>query len=361
MSFLSSLSNIQAFSVIPEGSLEEGISKPDQFPPGTGPFKLVQWKPRQKIVFERNDDYWGQKAYVDRVILRPIRNDTVRFTALRAGDVDLIERTPHEWVKQVVNGKVTGIGFVKAPHAGYRQIVFNVAAPPFNNKALRQAVTHAIDKNEILQAAYFGFGEPTDQLYPKGHAWYIDGLPSLAHDPKKAKALLKKAGYKGERIEIMVQKGEEAEPTTLQAQLKRIGINVDIRAFDAGATHSLHRKGKFAFYFGGGSFRIDPWPTYGPEFVCEPDLKKRANNAAGYCDKEMDSLIKKAEAESDPDKRRTLFKRIVAKVVDDVPELPLFFVPRFFTFRENIKGFTSDSRGSFRWWGGGLSHTWIDK
>ena len=75
----------------------------------------------------------------------------------------------------------------------------------------------------------------------------------------------------------------------------------------------------------------------------------------------MDVLIKKAEAERDLVKRRALFKQIVAKVLEDVPELPLFFVPRFFTFRKNVKGFTSDSRGSFRWWGGGLSHAWLDK
>jgi len=361
LSFLSSLSNIQAFSVIPEGSLQEGVSRPTEFPPGTGPFKFVEWKPRQRIIFDRFDDYWGHKAFVDRVILRPIRNNTVRFTALRAGDVDIIERTPHEWVKQVTSGKLKGIGYVQAPHAGYRQMVFNVVDPPFNSKELRQAVTHAIDRKEILEAAYFGFGEPTDQLYPKGHAWYIDGLSSLSHDPNKARALLKKAGYKGEIIEIMVQKGEEAEPTTLQAQLKRVGMNINLRVLDAGAVHSLHRKGEFAFFFGGGSFKVDPWPTYGTEFICEPDLKKRSNNAAGYCNKEMDVLIKKAEAERDLVKRRALFKQIVAKVLEDVPELPLFFVPRFFTFRKNVKGFTSDSRGSFRWWGGGLSHAWLDK
>jgi len=192
LSFLSSLSNIQAFSVIPEGSLQEGISRPTEFPPGTGPFKFVEWKPRRRIIFDRFDNYWGHKAYVDRVILRPIRNNTVRFTALRAGDVDIIERTPHEWVKQVTNGKLKGIGYVQAPHAGYRQMVFNVVDPPFNSKELRQAVTHAVDRKEILEAAYFGFGEPTDQLYPKGHAWYIDGLSSLSHDPDKARALLTK-------------------------------------------------------------------------------------------------------------------------------------------------------------------------
>lgn len=361
LSFLSSLTDIQAFSVIPEGSLDAGVNRPTQYPPGTGPFQFVKWQPKRKIIFERFDDYWGQKAYVDRLIMRPIRNTTVRITALRAGDVDLIERTPHEWLNAISQGKIKGISFVIAPHAGFRQLVFNVAAPPFNRKKLRQAVAHAIDRKEIIQAAYFGFGEPTYQLYPRGHVWNIKGVATLSYDLEKARALVQEAGYKGELLEIMVQKGEEVEPTTLQAQLKKIGMRVQLRVLDAGAVHSLHRKGEFTFFFGGGDFKPDPWLTYGTEFICEPNLKKRNNNAAGYCDQEMDSLIHKAATEADPTKRKAIFKRIIAKVNEDVPELPLFFIPRVFSFRDYVKGFTTDSDGAFRWGGGGLNYTWIDK
>ncbi len=101
--FLSALTDIKAFSVIPKGSIQS--IKPKEFPVGTGPFRFVDWQVKQRIVFDLNKDYWGQKPYVDRVVLRPIRKSTVRFTALRAGDVDIIERTPYEWVKQVLCGK----------------------------------------------------------------------------------------------------------------------------------------------------------------------------------------------------------------------------------------------------------------
>lgn len=359
--FLSQLTDIQAFSVIPKGSLQEGVDKPPQFPPGTGPFRFAEWKPRQGIVFDRFNDYWGHQAYVDRVILRPVRDATVRFTALRAGDVDIIERTPYEWVKEIVDGKTKGLGFIQAPHAGYRQLVFNVVAPPFDNKKLRLAVAHAIDRREILQAAYMGFGEAADQQYPKGQAWYFEGAPSPPRDLNKARAFLKEAGYKGESIEIMVQQGEEVEPTTLQAQLRKIGMNVHLNVLEAGAAHARHRKGEFNFYFGGGNFSPDPSPTYGTELACEHDLKKRNNNASGYCDKETDALIKKAELELDPKRRRELFRQLVAKLGEHVPHLPLVYVPRFFTFRDHVKDFTTDGDGAFRWWGGGLNYTWLDK
>ena len=83
--FLAALADIQAFSVVPKGSLPEGITKVSQFPPGTGPFKFVEWQPGQRIVFERYEGYWGHKAFVDRLILRPIADETIRFISLQSG------------------------------------------------------------------------------------------------------------------------------------------------------------------------------------------------------------------------------------------------------------------------------------
>ena len=70
--FLTVLTDIRAFSAIPKESLPEGMRKPSTFPPGTGPFKFVEWKPGQRVVFERFGDYWGEKAFVDRVVMREI-------------------------------------------------------------------------------------------------------------------------------------------------------------------------------------------------------------------------------------------------------------------------------------------------
>jgi len=358
--FITSLTSIQAFSVIPKGSLKEGVDKPNEFPPGTGPFKFIEWSPRQRIALERHNDYWGQKAFLDRVILRPISDDTVRMTALRAGDIDMVERSPYEWVKQIADGKLKGLNSVQAPDAGFRRIVFNVVDPPFNDKKLRQAVAHAVDKKEILQAAYFGFGEPVDQKYPQGHAWYLPGLRSLRYDPERAKALLKEAGYKGEPIPIMTNQGiDEAEATTLQAQLKKVGINIKVELVDHGTYTTRTRRGDFALKFSGGNYDPDPSATY--DLVCPPDPKKRTANASAYCDKELDRMLARAETEIDSEKRRELFRQIVGKVLEDVPELYMGFVPRFFTLRDSIKGFTTNAEGGFFWWGGGLNHTWRDK
>jgi peptide/nickel transport system substrate-binding protein len=104
--FLPSIGDIRSFSVIPKDSVPEGVDKPATFPPGTGPFKFVQWQPKQRLVFDRYEDYWGHKPHLDRLVIVPIDDDTVRFTALRAGDVDLIEDAPYEWVRQIQDAKL---------------------------------------------------------------------------------------------------------------------------------------------------------------------------------------------------------------------------------------------------------------
>jgi peptide/nickel transport system substrate-binding protein len=356
------ITDIRAFSVIPKESLPEGLRKPTTFPPGTGPFKFVEWQPGQRIVFERNDDYWGHKPYVDRVVMREIGDATVRFTALQSGDVDLIERTPYEWVQQIVQGKIRGIGFAKAAVAGARNLEFNVTDPPFNNKKLRQAIAHAVDRKEILQAAYFGLADTADQRFPKDHYWYFSDVKMPQFSPEKAKALLKEAGYKGETLELMGNRGEVAdvEGAALQAQLKRLGVNVELKILERASALELRRQGKYMFKLAGGSDYPDPLPAYS-EYACEPDPRKRRLNESGYCDKEYDALIKKAESEVDPEKRRAIFRQVVAKLADDTPLVAIGFTPRFFTFREHIKGFTTNASGDFQPWGAGLSYAWIDK
>jgi len=361
--FLSSLTDIKTFSVVPKGSLPEGVSKLDRYPAGTGPFRFVEWQPQQRILLERHEGYWKNKPYVEKLVLRPISNDQVRFTALRAQDIDMAEQPPFEWAKQIADGKLKGVSFTEATFGGFYRLTFNMTRPPFDDRRMRLAVAHAVDRRELLHAAFLGFGEPSDQNYPKGYAWYHEGVPTPAYNLDKARALLKEAGYKGEPIDILEDQEivNQTLATTLQAQMKKIGMNMKLDVLEVGAYTARHRAGDFAIGFSGGSPKVDPSATYGPHLRCEPDLKKRASNTSGYCDQEMEALLQKAELELEPGKRKTLFKEIEAKILRDLPFIIIGFVPDFITYRDYVKGFATDHDGSLQWWGGGLSHAWLDK
>jgi peptide/nickel transport system substrate-binding protein len=356
------LGSINSVGVIPNGSLQEGVDKPSTLPPGTGPFRFVEWQPRQRIVVERNENYWGHKPYLDRVILAPIADDSVRFTALRAGDVDLVERTPYEWVRQVLDGSVRGIGIAEARQAGYRRLMFNAADPPFDNKKLRQAVVYAVDKQELLQAAFFGFGTPVDQKYARGHTWYFEGLTAPTLDLEKSRALLREAGYNGEVLEIASDgtSTDQTEATTLQAQLRRAGINARINTMEPSALRQARREGGFQFLVSGSTYDPDPSMMYNG-LRCEADPRKRSDNSPAYCDKDVEAWLDRGETEMDANRRREIYRQVVAKSLEDVPEVAIGFVPRFFTFRDYVKGFTTSDEGSFLYPGGGLPYTWLDK
>jgi ABC-type transport system substrate-binding protein len=213
-----------------------------------------------------------------------------------------------------------------------------------------------------MQAAYFGLADTADQRFPNGHFWYFGDVKSPQFDPNKAKALLKEAGYKGETLELMGNRGEVAdvEGAAIQAQLKRVGVKIEIKILERASALEFRRQGKYMFKLAGGSDYPDPLPAY-VEYTCEPDPRKRRMNESGYCDKEYDALIKKAESEVDLEKRKSIFKQAVAKLADDVPLVVLGFTPRFFAFREHVKGFVTNASGDFQPWGGGLSQAWIDK
>ncbi len=359
--FLSALTDIKAFSVIPKDSIKS--IKPKEFPPGTGPFRFIDWQARRRIIFDLNKDYWGQKPYVDRVILRPIRNSTVRFTALRAGDVDIIERTPYEWVKQVLSGKFKGLRTAKAATSGYRALIFNVLNPPFENKKLRLAVAHGMDKKTMLQAAHFGFGETADQKYPNDHFWYVKGLKSPTYDPAKAKKLLKESGYKGEKIVMKIEQNEvvEAMSAVFQAQMKKIGMNIELAVYEYGARRAQVRAGDTTVDITGGGFQADPISTYRSQYMCGQDPKKRASNWSGYCDKQVAKWFEELEFELNQKKRQEILARIIANLNENIPVISIGFVPRFFTFRDYVKGFKTNRNAKFVWGGGGLTRTWLDK
>ena len=148
----------------------------------------------------------------------------------------------------------------------------------------------------------------------------ISIFPRRQYDPNKAEALLKEAGYKGETLELMGNRGEVAdvEGAVIQAQLRKVGVKVELKILERASALEARRQGKYMFKLAGGSDYPDPLPAY-EEYTCEPDPRKRRLNESGYCDKEYDALLRKAEAEIDQDKRRALFKQVVTKVVQDLP------------------------------------------
>jgi peptide/nickel transport system substrate-binding protein len=363
--FLSYMATLRPFPVVPKGSVPAASDKIDNFPPGTGPFRFKEWKRLAQVVFTRNNDYWQRGVpYLDQVIVKIAEDPTVRFTALRAGDLDMIERTPHAFVQKVDSGEVRNIKSTAARFGGFRRIVFNVADAPFNNRKLREAVSYALDRKQFIQAAFWGYGTPVQQRIPAGNPWHVK-LPERERDLAKVKALLKEAGVGDDfAMEILGRKGVEAEQQILQQQLQSAGIKVKLLVLEGAAYRQQQRRGEFQAVLFGGDLPSDPADAYGPEYACDEEsvqAKKRAMNMAGYCNKDLDRLLAQADSVTDQKKRRELYSRAIKIIHDEVPDLPLAYVPRFFTYHEKFKGFLTDADGRFNGTTFGLSRIWMER
>jgi peptide/nickel transport system substrate-binding protein len=362
VSFLSGLSDLGVLFVLPKNSIPKGQTKVQAMPPGTGPFAFKEWRAGSHATFERHKDYW-QKGfpYLDRVVLKPVPDASARLAALRAGDLHIITRLPSQWIAKVQKGEMPEVSLAPAKYAGMRELYLNTVRPPFDNPKIRQAVVYAIDKQKILEGAYWGQGETAEERFYKGSPWNF-GFPERKRDVAKAKALLKEGGYKGEKIVFVARQGQE-EVAFIVPMLQEAGLNVAVETLEAGTYRTRTRTGDYDMSPGGGDLPADP-AQIAVEFMCDEEsvkLKARDNNRTGYCNKQLDALVDQADGTLDSKKRKELYKKAFEILYNETPEVFLAFEHRYFGVHPTVRGFTSDSNESLDSAEGGLFKAWLTK
>ena len=169
-------------------------------PVGTGPFKFVEWKTNTQIVIERNPDYWGEKALLDRVIFKVVPEDSARTLMLLSGQADVISGLPTVMVKRMESsGKVNVIR-----RTGYRTIYLgmNLAVKPLDDVRVRHAIAHAIDKAALVKGVLSGIGTLGGSYESSVIEGHDESLPPYAYDVAKAKKLQPQpANWLRERIQ----------------------------------------------------------------------------------------------------------------------------------------------------------------
>jgi len=363
--FLNLLASVEAsFPVLPKGAVPAAQSNLSTPPPGTGPFEFKEYKTAREIVFVRNKNYWQKGIpYLDEIVLKPVEDEQVRFASLRAGDLDMIERTSYVFVKKILNREYPEIRVTEAKYAGFRRLIFNVVNPPFNDLKLRQAVLYALDKKGYLDGAFWGLGEPATHAIPTDNPWHVK-LPEAKRDLAKVKALLKEAKVGPDfEVEILARRGEEPETQILREQLTSAGIKTRIAMLESAGREARTRAGDFMIVLSGMDVPNDPGDDFSVEYGCneaEVLAKRRGQNQAGYCNKEFDRLMAEAAKISDQKKRYELYTNALGILNQEIPAISMAFVPRYFTYRQKVRGFTTDGGDRFNTVTAGFSRVWIE-
>jgi peptide/nickel transport system substrate-binding protein len=353
-------SGLQMQVIAPECVKEDGIVT---HPIGTGPFEFVEWKGNDYIKVKKFKDYWGKgMPYLDEVILKPVPDQTVRFTALKTGDLDMTYDLPLEEVTKLMEKPQKGFYFVPGAETSATFIHFNVSKPPFNDVRVRQAVAYGINKKELLMAVYRGYGDVVNQPFYKKSPWYCD-VPEIAQDINKAKALLKEAGYPdGLEVKLMTNNGYVEHLITaqvIQGQLKEIGMKIELDMNDWPTQVRKSVTGEYAFGVASWAPIADPDILYPAAFT--PKGAYGFLTGKAYNNSQITEFIEQARAALDFKQRKELYTKAIKIVVEDAPWIFTTKSQNPYGIRSHVKGFAPSANNFYVYGGGGLQYTWLDK
>jgi len=322
-SFLAILTAGAASIVSPTAVKKLGVDYALQ-PVGTGPFRYVAWDRGQRVVLERNAQYWKSPVKVERVIYRPIVEDQARLTELLTGALDLIVGTPPDFVAQLENNpKVTLLKQVGA-HVWYLGI--NNQKKPFDDKRVRQALNYAVNKEAIVRDVLKGTGSMSAGPVLPG-TWGADaGLKPYPYDPARARKLLADAGYPGGFTTSMWvpesgsgMQSPVAMATVMQSNLKAVGVNVTLQTFEWGAfIAKLRSKEQELFALSWMAGNEDPDMVMYP-LLHSSQWTPGGPNRALYKGDTFDELLHQARLTTDQAKRAELYRQAQRILADDPP------------------------------------------
>ncbi len=290
---------------------------------GTGPFQFVEWVKDDHILLRRNDAYWNKQGgpYLDQIRYRPIPDDTVKLASLQSGEIDVMDYVqPRDVAAVKADRNLVEVDVPSLASFGY---MLNHTKPPFNNRALRQAVASALDVEQIVKAVWLGVGVPSNGPIPPSSWAYDASIRPVRRDLARAKAKLAEGGQPNgfsftvttNNIPINVQEAE-----VMQAQLAEAGITMRIKLVDSAALLSDGNGKNFEMITYQWSGRPDPDGNTYQFFRTTPGVSL---NWSGISNARLDALLDHSREVADRAERRKIFGEIT-RILHD--ELPMIFI-----------------------------------
>ena len=334
--------------VVPKEDVDKYGQDFGRNPVGTGGYKMTEWTLGQRVVFEKNPAYFRKGIpYLDKVTFEVGQDPTVSLLRLQRGENDVLgDPIPSAQFLQVKNDPANKSLIVEGGllHTGY--VTMNVTKPPFDKKAVRQAVNMAINKDRVLRIVN-NRGVAANQPLPPAMPGYDPNYKGYAYNPAKAKALLAKGGYpNGFTTEIYVM-NTDPNPRIAQAiqqDLAEIGIKAEVKSLAQSVVIAAGGDGTAPMIWSGGMAWIadypDPSNFYGPILGCGGAVAG-GWNWAKYCNKDLEARAAAADAMVDPaqaEQRIDKWRQIFVDLMDDAPWAPVFNEVRFAMHSARIGG-----------------------
>jgi peptide/nickel transport system substrate-binding protein len=308
-------------------------------PIGTGPFRFQRLDKGQQVVLQANEQYWGGRPYLDRVIIRAIPEDSTRKAALVTGEIDLTTYVDPKDMPELSGNRRLRTMTAAANSTGY--MAMNARHEALAKKRVRQALCTAINRKNIIDVVFSGGAVPVAGWLPPILFAHDRSLASAyPFDANKAKAMLSEAGYpNGFELTFDVQAAAHwpRMAELVQEDFRRVGVRATIQRRDPAATAALVNAGRHNIWFSdwtGGN--LDPdYFMFSPFHSDSPRAKGRLN----YGNPEYDKLVEGAVLTSDIGRRRQLYSQAQKIIVEDAPLCSLYYNQFRAAMKASVNGF----------------------
>ncbi len=304
-------------------------------PNGTGPFMWSSWKVGQSIQLKANPKYWGGKPKISGVTFRVIPTETSALAAVKANSAQMALISDPIVARQAG----TAVTTYRVGSLSYHALQLNARSPQLSDVNVRLAIQCAVDRQGVLNTAALGEGAVTGPITSPAYKSSTTARPCPKRDLVKAKAYMAAAGKSNITLTTIVSQGEYAtaiaEAQTLQAQLKDIGINLDLQVTDIATYVKRWLAADFdaAIALNGG--RVDPDTMYKRYFTSTGNL----NKIAGYSSATLDDLFVKGRSTDNVKQRKAIYNQISAELENNAVWIWMFTSYDYSIATKKLKGF----------------------
>lgn len=327
---------------------------------GTGPFRLVEWKPDEIMVLEKNPDYFELgKPYLDRIEIKIIPEEFSIVAAMRAGEVDMaLLESP---IAAIALRGVPNVNLMAIPSLRYHLIFVNTSRGPLRDQRVRQAISCALDRQGLINTAALGEGVVTGPIPPSLSYWAVpvNELPYYKRDLELARKLLAEAGYeKGFSVNLLVPLGEPvtgvAEAQYIKSQLEEVGIYVKLDVVEFGIYIDRWLKADLDLAIGLNAGKPDPDFYLYRYFHSTGSLQFVIGH---WNDPRLDELLDQGRAQVDMTKRREIYAEAQRILVEGSPFIWTYVGFEYFAAQNYVKGFIPLATGAIDF----LKETWLER
>jgi peptide/nickel transport system substrate-binding protein len=312
-------------------------------PVGAGEFRFVKWTPGDSVRVERFPDYWEkERPYLDGILIRIMPDGDTRLNALRSGQVDFIMEIPPQDYASLKGER--SLKTYERVSLAYWRIYLNVAKPPLDKRAAREAIQYALDRPALLRTITFGLGEVAAMPFPSLHWAHNPNLKPFLHDLAKAKAKLAEAGLpNGFAFDMTVEPAPEhvRRAEAIQAQLARVGIAVELKPLElVRGVSAFFRNGEVAACNMRWTGRPDPDQTVRGLFHSTAFF-----NPGRFKSARLEELLEQATATYKLEDRRRIYWQIDELLQQEAIDVGLFFAPALEASTAAVQGYQQNMLG----------------